>query len=179
MADRRSQQQTRTGAAMKRARGRSCPSCARGTRASVPLGFTLLEVMLAFVLLATAMGLLVAMLANGLRQVRQAQGETEATLHAQSLLDQIGVLEPIVPGRREGTFDQNRYRYQLEITEAEDPVPIPEDSREPAADAPAVGGPTLYRIALAVTWGAGQPAQRLQFITLRARQPSPAETGTR
>lgn len=164
---------------MKRARGRSCPSCARGTRASVPLGFTLLEVMLAFVLLATAMGLLVAMLANGLRQVRQAQGETEATLHAQSLLDQIGVLEPIIPGRREGTFDRDRYRYQLEISETEDPVPFAEDSREAAASVPAVGGPRLYRIALAVTWGAGQPEHQLQFVTLRARLPSPTETGGR
>lgn len=163
---------------MMRARGGAGASFARGTRASVPLGFTLLEVMLAFVLLATAMGLLVAMLANGLRQVRQAQGETEATLHAQSLLDQIGVLEPIVPGRREGTFDHDRYRYQLEISEAEDPVPIAKDSREPAV-APAVGGPRLYRIALALTWGAGQPAQQLRFVTLRARQPSPAETGAR
>ena len=67
---------------------------ARGNSASASRGFTLLEVLLAFVLLGAAMGVLVAMLSNGLRQVRQAQDETEATLHAQSLLDQIGVLEP-------------------------------------------------------------------------------------
>ena len=85
-------------------------------------GFTLLEVMLAFVLLAVALGLLVGMLSNGLRQVQQAQGETEATLHAQSLLDQLGKLEPIVPGRSDGEFDHGRYRYQLDIQKTDDPA---------------------------------------------------------
>ena len=135
-------------------------------------GFTLLEVMLAFVLLAAAMGLLIAMLSNGLRQVRQAQGETEATLYAQSLFDQIGVLEPIVPARSQGEFDRGRYRYELEIAEFADPAPAPEQPQQPlAAAADAIGAPRLYRVALAVTWGAGEPAQRLRFVTLRARVP--------
>ena len=133
-------------------------------------GFTLLEVMLAFVLLATAMGLLIAMLSNGLRQVRQAQDETDAALYAQSLLDQIGVLEAIVPVQREGEFDHGRYRYQLQISEARDPIPprvLPNAAATPATVT--IAAPKLYRIALLVTWGAAQPAQRLQLVTLRAR----------
>jgi general secretion pathway protein I len=143
--------------------------CGRGADARVR-GFTLLEVMLAFVLLATAMGLLIAMLSNGLHQVRQAQSETEASLHAQSLLDQIGVLEAIVPGQSRGEFDQGRYRYELEITETSDPAPAPE-STVAAGASTTLGAPRIYRVALAVTWGAGQPAQRLNFVTLRARAP--------
>lgn len=142
-------------------------------------GFTLLEVMLAFVLLAAALGLLLSMLSNGLRQVQQAQGETEATLHAQSLLDQIGVLEPIAPVRRDGEFDQGRYRYELEITEVPDPAPTP-DPADRQAEAPiTIGGPKLFRVALAVRWGAGLPAQQLHFVTLRARAPQSGEAGSK
>ena len=143
---------------------------ARGYRASASRGFTLLEVLLAFVLLGAAMGLLIAMLSNGLRQVRQAQDETEATLHAQSLLDQIGVLEAIVPVRRQGEFDRGRYRYELEVTEFRDPMPVPEQE-QPIAPAVTEGAPKLYRVALAIRWGTGQPAQQLKFVTLRARTP--------
>ena len=147
---------------------------ARGNSASASRGFTLLEVLLAFVLLGAAMGVLVAMLSNGLRQVRQAQDETEATLHAQSMLDQIGVLEAIVPVRRQGEFGRGRYRYDLEISEFRDPMPVPEQE-PPVAPAGTESAPKLYRVALAVRWGTGQPAQQLQFVTLRARTPQLAQ----
>jgi general secretion pathway protein I len=141
-------------------------------------GFTLLEVMLAFVILASAMGLLIAMLSNGLGQVQQAQGETEATLYAQSFLDQIGMLEPITPGRREGDFDHGRYHYQLEITETEDPSPAPPPTGNgPAPSALVEGGAKLYRVALAVRWGENRPAHALKFVTLRARNPQADQPG--
>lgn len=137
-------------------------------------GFTLLEVMLAFVVLATAMGLLVGMLANGLKQVRQAQGETEATLFAQSFFDQLGVLEPLVPGSREGGFDKDRYHYRLEISEVPDPVPLQPSAPLPDLLVNIIGAPVLYRIELDVDWGNALPAQHLRFVTLRARVPMAA-----
>ena len=87
-------------------------------------GFTLLEIILAFALMSVGLGILVAILSGGLAQVRTAGDATEATLHAQSLLDQLGVLEPIEPGREQGEFDRGRYRWDLEITEAEGKVRI-------------------------------------------------------
>lgn len=161
--------------AMARGRGNVAHQAMGRSRGSIAhyshsRGFTLLEVMLAFVLLATAMGLLIAMLSNGLRQVRQAQDETDAALYAQSLLDQIGVLEAIVPVQREGEFDHGRYRYQLQISAARDPIPPRVLPNAPEAAATVtIAAPKLYRIALLVTWGAAQPAQRLQLVTLRAR----------
>ncbi len=148
-------------------------------------GFTLLEVMLAFVLLATAMGLLIGMLSGGLRQVRQAQGETEASLYAQSFLDQLGVLEPLAPGAREGSFGQDRYHYRLDISEVPDPVPVaaPGDrdpggkGAGPAAGEPGQGaveslaGPVFYRVQLVVTWGSPLPGQEVRLVGLRARVP--------
>ena len=83
-------------------------------------GFTLLEVLVAFVVLAVALGLLLGMLSRGLKQVAQAGSETEASLHAQSLLDSLGTLEPVEPGVREGEFERGRYRWRLEVSAAED-----------------------------------------------------------
>jgi general secretion pathway protein I len=135
-------------------------------------GFTLLEVMLAFVILAVAMGLLLSMLSRGLGQVRQSQEETEATLHAQSLLDQLGVLEPIKAGESDGELGGGRYRYRLEIAETEDPVPAPAMAAAvPVDPALALTTPKLYRVDLAVSWGDRDRPRRLRFVTLRARTP--------
>jgi general secretion pathway protein I len=135
-------------------------------------GFTLLEVLVAFVILAVGMGMLLAMLSRGLNQVRRAQDETEASLHAQSLLDSLGVIEPLAEGERDGEFEGGRYRYRLQVREVEDPVPLPEAAPgAPPAPEP-LAGPKLYRIALQVHWGEGGPRQQLDYITLRARTPS-------
>jgi general secretion pathway protein I len=138
-------------------------------------GFSLLEVILAFTLLAVALGILMAILGGGLTQVRGAGDASVATLHAQSLLDEVGVLEPIEPGRRGGDFDDGRYRWEMEITEAEDPAPagIPDPN---AAPVETVGlqlpsKPLLYRIDLEMSWGEDDFERRISFVTLRARTP--------
>lgn len=139
-----------------------------------PRGFTLLEVMLAFALLAVGLGLLAAIQSGGLRQVKQGADVSVASLHAQSLLDSLGVLERLETGIREGEFERGRYRWTLRIELAEDPAAaltgaaLPEPvaaTTEPGADAP-----QLYRIALDVAWGEAA-GQRLRFVTLRARRP--------
>lgn len=134
-------------------------------------GFTLLEVLLAFVVLVAAMGLLLAMLSRGLHQVKRAQDETEASLHAQSLLDGMGVIEPLAAGERSGEFEGGRYRYRLEVREVEDPMPDPEATPGGPPLPEAVAGPKLFRIALQVSWGEAGPRQQLDYVTLRARTP--------
>lgn len=139
-----------------------------------PRGFSLLEVMLAFVILAVSMGMLLGMLSRGLGQVRTSQDESEAALHAQSLLDPIGVIEPVQPGERVGEFADGRYRYRLETTEIEDPSPVP--ALPPAVVNPDVqiNAPKIYRIALDMSWGPPDAPRQLRFRTLRVRNP-PAE----
>jgi general secretion pathway protein I len=129
-------------------------------------GFTLLEVMLAFVLLAMLMGLAISAMSNGLRQVRRAQDQTRATLYAQSLLDGLGVLAPMAPGQRDGTFEAGRYRYRLDIRPTRDPAPI---IAVPTAVTSATPTTVLYRVALQVEWGDAAAGQRLNFTSLRAR----------
>lgn len=139
-------------------------------------GFSLLEVMLAFTLMASALGILIAILGGGLGQVRNATDASEATLHAQSLLDELGVLEPILPGTREGESKDGRYRWTLEISEAEDPAPVaavdPAAVPEESVGLQIAGEPLLYRIQLDVAWGEEGDTRSLRFTTLRARLPS-------
>jgi general secretion pathway protein I len=143
-----------------------------------PRGFSLLEVMLAFVLLAVGLGLLIAILGGGLLQVRQAGDASEATLHAQSLLDPLGVLGPIEAGHAQGVLDDGRYRWEMEITEIEDPLPPPPS---PTPDGVPIeqpgrvlGAPVLFRVQLDIAWGDGDLHRSLRFVTLRARLPATA-----
>jgi len=132
-------------------------------------GFTLLEVMLAFVILAVSMGMLLGMLSRGLGQVRTSQAETEAALHAQSLLDQVGVIEPVQPGEQVGEFANGRYRYRLETMEIEDPSPAPALPPTVVDAGTEIGPPKVYRVSLEVAWGPPESQRQLRFTTLRAR----------
>ncbi|MFY2763300.1 type IV pilus modification PilV family protein [Arenimonas sp. MALMAid1274] len=139
-------------------------------------GFSLIEVILAFSLLAATLGILIAILSGGLAQVKNAGDATEAALHAQSLLDELGVLEPIEPGSAGGQLDRGRYRWQRVITEVEDPAPVTLPPNEAGATpVESVGrqfnDPVVYRIELDLSWGEGDYARSLRFTTLRVRIP--------
>ena len=138
-------------------------------------GFSLLEVMLAFALLAGSLGILIAILGGGLGQVRTSADASQATLHAQSLLDLVGVLEPIEPGRREGTSDDRRFRWTMQISEAQDPAPVvpvdPDAVPLETVGLQLANAPVLYRIDLDISWGEDDGVRTLRFTTLRARLP--------
>lgn len=129
-------------------------------------GYTLIEVIVAFAVLGVALMLLLGTLSNGTRQVRWAADSGRAALHAQSLLDGLGIEMPVVPGRADGTFEDGRYRWALEITPYVDPA-LPPALVDPA-------GQQLFEIALDVDWGERGPRERLQVHTLRLRTPDAA-----
>jgi len=139
-------------------------------------GFSLLEVILAFGLLAVALGILVAILSGGLAQVKNSGDASVATLHAQSLLAELGALEPIAPGNRRGELDRGRYRWEMVIEQVEDPAPVA--LAGPAPDAidslglQLASAPVLYRVQLDVAWGEDAYTRSLRFVTLRARVPA-------
>jgi hypothetical protein len=60
-----------------------------------------------------ALTFLLGSLSGAARQIRIASDTSRATLHAQSLLAQVGVGETLEPGRRQGNFDAGRYRETL------------------------------------------------------------------
>lgn len=122
-------------------------------------GFTLIEVVVAFALLALALTFLLASLSGAAKQIRIASDSSRATLHAQSLLAQVGVGETLQPGRRQGDFDAGRYRWALEIAPYVDPLRSPSPLSNPSA-------PRLLQLTLAMEWGNGR-GQQLQWQTLR------------
>jgi general secretion pathway protein I len=130
--------------------------------------------MMAFALLTVGLGILIAILGGGLLQVRQAGDSSGAALHAQSLLDQLGVLGPIEPGQSGGELEDGRYRWSLEIAQIEDPAPPPPT---PAGALPIesvgrqLGAPVIYRVQLDIGWGDDDLARSLRFVTLKARLP--------
>jgi len=123
------------------------------------MGYSLMEVMLAFAVLALALTLLLGTLSGGMRQVHESADAGRAALHAQSLLETLGVDAPLVPGRSGGEFEQGRYRWELDITPYRGP--------ESAAQTGALNDARLLELTLKITWGEGGERQRWQVRSMR------------
>jgi general secretion pathway protein I len=130
------------------------------------VGFTLLEVLMAVGLLAVTSALVISTMSGGLRQVRWSGQASEASMHAQSLLDTVGTMEFIEPDSRQGDWEDGKYRYRLEIKEVPDPS-IGSDSVSSGVEA--INPPVLYQIVLLVNWG-DKPQDQLRFVSYKARQ---------
>lgn len=157
------------------------PRASRRVAVARQRGFTLLEVLLAFALLAGASVLLLSILSNGLRDVADAERHGEAALHARSLMDNFGRMERLRPGGRNGSLDDGRYRWALEVQRVQDPLPAPLPTPGEATSGPGADGivdagePVLYRLDLTLQWGDGGPKQTFRTSTLRALYPLPED----
>jgi general secretion pathway protein I len=131
-------------------------------------GYTLIEVIVAFAILALALTLLLGTLSGATRQVRWADEAGRAALHAQSLLDQVGVGEALQPGHRDGDFEHGRYHWSLDVAPYQDPLLPPPTTLDLSA-------PRLLQLSLTVQWGdaADDPRRRLQLQSLRLVTPGP------
>ena len=122
-------------------------------------GFTLIEVIIAFALLALALTLLLGSMSGAAKQIRHADDAGRATLHAQSMLAQLGVGAALQPGRSDGELENGRYRWSLVITPYADPL-------KPTAPAPDASAPRLLHVDLTVGWG-DAAGQQLHWQSLR------------
>jgi general secretion pathway protein I len=125
----------------------------------LPRGFTLLEVLLAMTVFAMSFGLILQILGNSSRTVRVAGDIGLAALHAQNVLDQVGVSEPIKEGRTNRAIDKI-YRYSMDVRKI-----VPDDSVVPETAA------RLYEITMEISWGTGAQARTETFITQRVEFP--------
>ena len=123
-------------------------------------GYTLIEVLVAFAVLALALTVLLGTLSGATRQVRWSADAGRAALHAQSLVAQVGVGEPLVPGRRGGELEAGRYRWLLEVEPWIDP-------QLPAAPLADPFGAQMMALRLTVEWGEGGPRERRVAEPLR------------
>ena len=126
-----------------------------------PRGFTLLELVAAFAIFAIGVVIALSIGASALKMAKASADYTRAALHAQTLLDALGVGEPLEAGSDAGEFDDG-YRWEVAITEQE----------PPAADTGAVEQIPieLYHVELVVRWEDGK--REAKFSTLRASNPS-------
>jgi general secretion pathway protein I len=150
----------------RRGDGLQIPAAGRSTMR----GYTLIEVIVAFAILALALTLLLGTLSGAARQIRWADEAGRAALHAQSLLDQVGVGEALQPGHRDGDFEHGRYRWALDVAPYQDPLLPPPVTTDLSA-------PRLLQLSLAVQWGddANDPRSRLQLQSLRLVAPNPVD----
>jgi general secretion pathway protein I len=130
-------------------------------------GYTLIEVVVAFAILALGLTLLLGTLSGAAQQIRWADDAGRAALHAQSLLDQVGVGETLQPGQQSGEFEDGRYRWTLQVAPYRDPTA----QAAPALD---LSAPQLLQLSLEVRWG-GEARQRLQVESLRLVQAEGAQ----
>lgn len=124
-------------------------------------GFSLLEIIVAFVVFALAFGLLMQVASGSLRNARHSAHFTQAALHAQSKLDELGVGEPLEAGSDSGRFD-DRYEWRLEVREQDAP---------PAANGNLDELPfELMHLELTVEWRDGIRTRDARFVTERIQQ---------
>ena len=82
-------------------------------------GFTLLETLVALALLGLALGVLMQIHTQGLRNVRIGDGHSRAVAVAEGVLAQVGSALALEPGTAEGRGgDGSGYRWRVEIAPA-------------------------------------------------------------
>jgi len=126
-------------------------------------GFTLLEVLAAIALLAFAFAIGLRAMSGALNNSVRGEALTTATLEAQSLLDQQGLVVPLRAGVQQGSFADGA-SWQLRTSKFKPPAPMPASG---FAAAPTQNGIDLFRMDLEVRYGGNRA---LHFATLRAQQ---------
>ena len=77
-------------------------------------GFTLLEVLVAFVILSVFLGALLQSFSVGFRSLNAAESHALAMLHAQSKMEEVGILIAVGEKSESGEFE-NGFRWDLEM----------------------------------------------------------------
>jgi general secretion pathway protein I len=157
-------------------------------------GFSLIEMVAAFLVFAIGIGVLMQILGASLHNTRRSADYTQAALWAESLLDTVGVGQPVEEGSSNGRFDDD-YAWQLDIQkidpQAVEPPPQVANplaagngaaAGQPAGESPLtssagnsgaieVSPVDLFRVDLTVLWGSTERRRQAHFTTLRAANP--------
>lgn len=130
-------------------------------------GFTLLEVLLAFLVFALSFAVTLEILTGAIRNTARAKEQTEASLIAQSLMNQVGLDIPLSSGASfEG--EEGNYRWQIEIF----PFQGGADNAR-SLELMDIVGLDLLEVECVVSWGEGERERSQVFSTVKAFQQEP------
>lgn len=146
-------------------------------------GFSLLEMLVAFSIMAIALGVLMRVFGGATRSARIAEEYSHAVIAAESVLDNIGVERPLVPGITEGRFG-DEFRWILRAAPYAIPVveqPLAAGNAVPNPAAPVSGagkeesGLKLFAVDASVIWGEGEGGEprEVTLSTLRLVNEAP------
>ncbi len=136
-----------------------------GTPARAQRGFTLLEVLLAFLVFALSFAVTLEILTGAIRNTARAKEQTEASLIAQSVMDQVGLDIPLRAGASfEG--EEGVYRWQIDVF----PFQGGSDNQR-SMDLTEITGIDLLEVECVVSWGEGQRERSQVFSTVKAMRP--------
>lgn len=148
-------------------------------------GFTLLEILAAFVVFALVFATTLQVLSGALRNTQRSADYTVAALHAQSVMEALGIEPPLEEGTFRGDFDDG-YRWEMDVVPVEiDDLWSPPAAEGEAGEAPAQPGPggdlqdiweipiDLFEVELRVYWGEPVDERMVRFHTLRSVTPEP------
>lgn len=118
-------------------------------------GFSLIEVLVAFAILALALGILLSLLATGLRNTAVAHDYGQALVLAEGRMAEMQALEfaRVTPAVSSGMFAE-RYAWRSEVRQLDDA----------ATD---VTGVALYALNVEVQWPAGRQPRRIVLASVR------------
>lgn len=128
-------------------------------------GFTLLEVLLAFLVFALSFAVTLEILTGAIRNTARAREQTEASLIAQSVMDQVGLDIPLRAG---ASFagDEGEYRWQVDVF----PFQGGADNTR-SVDLMEITGVDLLEVECVISWGVGQRERSQVFSTVKAIRP--------
>jgi general secretion pathway protein I len=117
-------------------------------------GFSLLEVLVAFAILALSLGVLLQVIATGLRNTAIAEDYTEARLYAESILAALGRESPLQETVSEGQIDEKfSWRSSVAAYREENLTPAP--------------GMMPYQLVVEVFWHSSSQTRSVTLETLR------------
>jgi general secretion pathway protein I len=120
-------------------------------------GFTLIEVLVAFAILALALVVMLQAFGGGLRAVSASERYLIATMLARSVLDDLGVETPIVPGEMSDDIGDG-YRWTTRIAQSRTIEPVKEGNQLQVP----------YEVQVEIAWN-GKPVATLTTLRLVAQ----------
>src|SRR5689334_7024531 len=129
-------------------------------------GFTLIEIIVAFTVTALILGALYQLFSTGVRSGADAASYGEAVMIAESLLDTLGIVGPLVPGEVRDVVGGRFVR--LAVVRSR-----PDLMESTGGAAAAAAAPILYQIDVEVTWIEARRKRSVSLTTLRVVPPPP------